>query len=150
MHLFKDLIPASMAIASILMAFLAQWLSYKVMNRIERQRLHFPAFKSFNLPVSLVWVYFIALLISFLIQEDQGTVYLVIMNVVLLSMILLAIQGFSFIFFYADYKKLSKAIPITLVVVTLLIPGILLLLVRIVGIIDLGYGLKQRVANTDK
>lgn len=150
MHFFKDLIPASIAITSILMAFVSQWLSYKVINRIEQKRLYFPTFKSFSLPVSIVWLYFVFLLLSFFVQNDGGSLYIVVMNVVLLLMILLAIQGFSFIFFYADYKKVSKAIPIVIVVLTLLIPGILLLIVRIIGIVDLGYGLKKRIAENEK
>lgn len=150
MHLFKDLVPASMAIISIIMAFIAQWLSYKVLNRLEKRALYFPRFTSFNLPVSIVWLYFAALLLSFFITDDQGTIYLVVMNVVLLGMVLLAIQGFSFIFFYAEHKKVSKAIPIIIVVLTFLLPAIFLLVVRIIGIIDLGYGLKKRIANADK
>lgn len=149
-HLIKDLIPASMAIISILMAFVAQWLSYKIMNRLEQRKLYFPKFTSFNLPISVVWVYFLFLILSFFIQDDGDSLYIVVMNIVLLLMMLLAIQGFSFIFFYADYKKMSKAIPIIILVITLLIPGILLLIVRILGIVDLGYGLKRRIAESKK
>jgi len=147
MDLLKDLIPASMAIISILMAFIAQWLSYKILNRIDRRSLYFPSFTSFNLPVSLIWMYFIALLLSFFVTDTESGIYIVVMNVVTLSMLLLMIQGFSFIFFYAEHKKLSKAIPIVIVIVTFLIPGIFFLLIRILGIIDLGYSLKKRIAN---
>lgn len=147
MDLLKDLIPASMAIISILMAFVAQWLSYKILNRIDRRSLYFPSFTSFNLPVSLIWMYFIALLLSFFVTDTESGIYIVVMNVVTLSMLLLMIQGFSFIFFYAEHKKLSKAIPIVIVIVTFLIPGIFFLLIRILGIIDLGYSLKKRIAN---
>ncbi len=147
MDLLKDLIPASMAIISILMAFVAQWLSYKILNRIDRRSLYFPSFTSFNLPVSLIWLYFIALLLSFFVTDTESGIYIVVMNVVTLSMLLLMIQGFSFIFFYAEHKKLSKAIPIVIVIVTFLIPGIFFLLIRILGIIDLGYSLKKRIAN---
>src|SRR5699024_12622315 len=59
MHLFKDLIPASIAVISILVAFVSQWLSYKIINRIEQQGLYFSKFKSFNLPRSGVWVYLV-------------------------------------------------------------------------------------------
>ena|SRR5690625_404444 len=147
MDLLKDLIPASMAIISILMAFIAQWLSYKILNRIDRRSLYFPSFTSFNLPVSLIWMYFITLLLSFFVTDTESGIYIVVMNVVTLSMLLLMIQGFSFIFFYAEHKKLSKAIPIVIVIVTFLIPGIFFLLIRILGIIDLGYSLKKRIAN---
>lgn len=150
MHLFKDLIPASMALISILMAFIAQWLSYKIINRLEQRKLYFPKFTAFNLPVSVVWIYFIFLVVLFFVEDDGGSLYIVVMNVVLLLMMLLVIQGFSFIFFFANYKKVSKAIPIIIVVITLLIPGILLLIVRILGIVDLGYGLKRRIVEKNK
>ena len=147
MYLLKDLIPSSMAIISILLAFVAQWLSYKIMNRIDQRSLYFPSFTSFNLPVSLIWMYFIALFLSFLVTDTESGLFVVVMNVVTLSMLLLAIQGFSFVFFYAEHKKLSKAIPIAIVIITIIIPGIFFLLIRILGIIDLGYSLKKRIAN---
>src|SRR5699024_10859060 len=67
MHFFKDLIPATIAVISILMAFVSQWLSDEIINRIEQQHLYFPKFKSFNLPRSGVWMYFVLLLLSCLI-----------------------------------------------------------------------------------
>lgn len=150
MHLFKDLIPASMALVSILLAFIAQWLSYKIMNRVEQRSLYFPKFTSFNLPISVVWLYLVFLILSFFIEDDGSSLYIVVMNIVLLLMMLLAIQGFSFIFFYADYKKVSKAIPIIIVVITLLIPGIFLLIVRLLGVIDLAVGLKKHITESEK
>src|SRR5699024_11940475 len=99
MHFFKDLIPASIAVISILMAFVSQWLSYKIINRIEQQHLYFPKFKSFNLPRSVVWVYLVFLLLSFFIQDDGGSLYIVVMYVVLLFIFLLFIYGLLFIFF---------------------------------------------------
>src|SRR5699024_2219422 len=80
MYLFKDLIPAIIAMISILMAFVSQWLSYKIINRIEQQHLYFPKFKSFNLPRSVVWVYLVFLLLSFFMQDDGGSLYIVVMN----------------------------------------------------------------------
>lgn len=148
LYLFKDLIPGFIAIISIIMAFIAQWLSYKIMNRLERSELFFPPFTLFNLPISLIWIYFIAYFLSFIVTDQEGSLYIIIMNIVVLAMVLLTIQGFSFIFFYADYKKMSKAIPVTMVVVTFIIPGIFIL-IQILGIIDLAFSLKQRIASKE-
>lgn len=147
MYAFKDLLPSSIAISSIFFAFISQWISYKVINRVENKRLSFPPFKNFNLPVSLIWIYFFALILSFVDLGEGSGLYLIVMNVVALTIVLIIIQGFSFIFFYADYKKVHKSIPIIIVVVTLLLPFLFLFLIRIIGIIDLGFSLKARLNN---
>src|SRR5690625_52995 len=54
MYTFKDLLPASIAMLSIFLAFICQWISFKVMNRTERRNLHFPPFKNLNFPVSII------------------------------------------------------------------------------------------------
>lgn len=149
MYAFKDLLPSSIAIASIFLAFISQWISYKVINRMENKKLSFPPFKNFNLPVSLIWIYFFALILSFVDLGQGSGLYLVVMNVVALTIVLITIQGYSFIFFYADHKKLHKSIPIIIVVITLLLPFLFLFLIRIIGIIDLGFSLKARLAGED-
>lgn len=148
--LFKNLIPASIAMISMLLAFVSQWLSYKIMNRMENKQLFFPPFKQLNLPVSVLWIYFIALIIGLFNLDPDSSLYLVIMNVLAFTMIFIAIQGFSFIFFYADHKKISKAIPITILVVSIIIPFLFLFVIRIIGIIDLGFSLKSRIAGENK
>lgn len=144
--MFKDLLPSSIALLGILLAFVSQWLSYKVLNRIENMDLRFPPFKQFNLPVSLIWVYFFSLILSFVdLGEDSG-LYLVVVNTVALTIALITIQGYSFIFFYADHKKMHKSIPIIITAATLLVPFLFMFIIRIIGIIDLGFSLKKRLA----
>lgn len=150
MYDFKDIIPSSIAAISILLAFLSQWLSYKLMNRIENKRLAFPPFKQLNFPIAIIWIYFIALILGLINLDPDGAIYLVVANVMALTIILIAIQGFSFIFFYADHKKVHKAVPITILVISLLFPFLFLFIIRIIGIIDLGFSLKRRLANGNK
>ncbi len=150
MYTFKDLLPSSIAIASIFLAFLSQWVSFKVINRIENKKLQFPPFKNFNLPIAVIWIYFLAFILSFIDLGTDSGLYLVVLNVVALTMILISIQGYSFVFFYADFKKMHKAIPITLVVFTLLIPQLFMFLIRIIGIIDLGFSLKARLVSSNE
>jgi len=149
MYTFKDLLPSSIALVSILFAFLSQWISYKIINKMENRNLSFPPFKNFNLPVAVLWIYFFALILSFIDLNHDDGLYLVILNIIALTIVLIAIQGFSFVFFYADLKNLHKAIPIMVVVLTLLLPFLFLFIIRIIGIIDLGFSLKSRLANED-
>ncbi|MEC5425081.1 YybS family protein [Virgibacillus sp. C22-A2] len=140
-----ELIPVGLAMAAIMLAFISQWISYKVINRIESKQLYFPPFRTLQFPIAIVWVYFFALIFSF-IEFDANSIFnMGAQNILVLTGLLMTIQGFSFIFFYAHHKKMSKAIPIVIVILTLLFPLLLIYLVRIVGIIDLGFGLRERL-----
>lgn len=146
MRQFPDLLPATMVIMSIIYALITQWVSYKVINRVSRENLSFPPFKQLNFPPSVIWMYFIVFLVSFLDLEQGSTGYIVIMNAMALLSMLLIIQGFSFVFFLADHKKIHKAVPISAIVFTLLIPFIFMFLIEITGIIDLGFSLKKKIS----
>ncbi|MCA0972300.1 YybS family protein [Halobacillus litoralis] len=145
LSMLPDLIPSALVLVGIMTAFVAQWLSYKVINRIERNGLRFPPFRELKWPTSILWYYFIALILSYVVTDENGVLYLAVVNIFVLTGFLLVLQGFSFIFYYAEQKKWSKAIPAVIVVVSLLLPQLLLYLVRILGIIDLGFSLRERI-----
>src|SRR5699024_9197833 len=112
MRMFVDLLPASIAIMGILIAFMSQWLSYRIMNRIDRKTLAFPPFRKLNLPSSIIWFYFIVLMLSFFNLEEGSSLYIVVINAMSILVVLIIIQGFSFVFFYAHLKNIHKSIPI--------------------------------------
>lgn len=145
---FKDLLPSSIAIVSMLFAFISQWLSYKIINRIERKKLGFPPFKNLNFPIAIIWFYFFAVMFSLVELDTNSGLYLVVANVLALITVFITIQGYSFIFFYADHKKLHKAVPISILIISLIIPFLFMFIIRIIGIIDLGFSLKKRLANS--
>ncbi|HLQ72454.1 MAG TPA: YybS family protein [Bacillota bacterium] len=145
----KDLIPASIVMVSILFAFVNLWLSYKIKNALEQKQVAFPPFRLFNLPTSVIWIYFIALILTFFNLDQQSFLYVGVINVILLGSILLTIQGFSLIFCFAHIKKWSKAIPIISVVLGFVLP-VLFYLIRILGIIDLGFSVKHRLSGEKK
>lgn len=145
-----DLIPVSMAFIAIAFAFLTQWISYKVINRLENKQFRFPPFRALRFPAAVIWVYFAALLLTFLDLDTNSVFYLAVVNILTLAGLFMTIQGMSFIFFYADHKKWPKAVPVVSVVVTLLLPFILLYFVRILGIIDIGFGLRDRIAQSKR
>jgi len=150
MNSFKDLLPSSIAIASMLFAFMSQWLGYKIMNRMGEEKRAFPPFKQLNFPVIFIWFYLFAMIFALVDLDPSGVFYLVVANVLALMTVFITIQGFSFIFFYADHKNLHKAIPIIIMVISLLIPFLFLFIIRIIGIIDLGFSLKERIAQSEQ
>jgi uncharacterized protein YybS (DUF2232 family) len=98
-----------------------------------------------KLPISIIWLYLIVVIASFFNLDPDGMMFIGVQNALMILEILLAIQGFSFIFFFSHYKKWSKAIPILSIIITLLFPIILLYFVRILGIIDIGLNLRERL-----
>ncbi len=140
-----DLIPSMLAMLGVTFSFISQWLSYKLLNRVEKTKLQFPPFRELNLPSSLLWYYLAALVFELFIKNQEGMLYLASVNVYTITAFFLVLQGFSFIFHFAYQKKMSKAIPIIILIVTILIPTILMELVRLLGIIDLGFSLRKRV-----
>lgn len=146
MSMFVDLLPSSLAVMGIVMAFLSQWLSYKMISRIDNKTLSFPPFRKLNLPTSIVWFYLIILVMSLFDLTNNSTLYLIVINAMVVLTVLLIIQGFSFIFFYTNHKNIHQSIPIILVISSFILPFILLFFVRLIGIIDIGFSLKEKIA----
>ncbi|GAA0291036.1 uncharacterized protein YybS (DUF2232 family) [Gracilibacillus halotolerans] len=142
-----QLIPVGMVVISMVIALVVQWLSYKWMNREAGNSYRFPPFKDFRLPKIVLWIYFIVLVLGlFGLNDPNHSMATILVNVSNLAGILLAIQGLSFIFFYNHLKKGSKALPIVAIIILLFFPFLGLYLLRILGIIDVGFDLKKRMA----
>src|SRR5690625_4824443 len=146
LSMVKDLIPVGIAIFSMIIAFISQWLSYKFLNRIEKTQLYFPLFRNLRLPVTIIWVYFISLIIMLMDLDPGSSIHLVVSNVLPLVGMLIVIQGLSFLFFMTYQMKWPKAVPILGILLTLFLPY----LVRILGIIDIGFGIRDRYLNEKK
>lgn len=145
-----DLIPVGITMIAIFLAFISQWISYKVINRIDQTNMKFPPFRTFKLPVALVWIYFFALLFTFFDLNPDEMLWIAVNNVLALTGFFLALQGFSFIFFFTHYKKWSIAIPIISIIITFMLPIFFLHFVRILGIIDIGFQLRKRLSHNNK
>lgn len=150
LSMIKDLIPVGLAMISIMIAFISQWLGYKFLNRIEKLQLYFPPFRELRLPVTLVWIYFLAFIFMLMDLEPDGSIYIAVNNVISLVGMFIVLQGISFMFFMAHQKKWPKAFPIIGVIMMLILPLIFVNIVRIIGIIDIGFGIRDRYLENKK
>jgi uncharacterized protein YybS (DUF2232 family) len=75
---------------------------------------------------------------------EESSLAMVALNVVVLLEWVMAIQGFAFIFFYFHQKKKRRIVPILITIFSILIPPVLYI-VRLLGIIDLGFDLRSRI-----
>lgn len=148
---FVDQLPRLVSLFIVLMgvvyALISQIASSIVLKKLRFSISLFPPFRKWSFPKSFLWYYLIVLIII-LVGTEYQSVETVTMNLFPLLEIVMAIQGLSFLFFYFYEKKLSKFFPIIITIVTLILPGALYLM-RILGIIDLGFDLRNRVKRSN-
>src|SRR5699024_11199034 len=134
MKLMKEMVPVGITILSIIMAIIAQWLTYKIGDRVGKTQFDFVTSNRLNFPHTIIWIFFLTIILSIMDLYPDGVLFTVVINVEALCVFLLVVQGFSFIFFYMDHKKIHQAVPITIVILSLFLPFIFMFIVRIIGI----------------
>ena len=136
------LYPTAIVIFSGITAFLNHLLAKPVLRRI----IQIPSLKPFRdmrLPQSMIWIYLLTILLSLAPVEEGSIYYSILLNASLIMGFVLIIQGFSFVFYFCHAKKLPTVLPVLFLIIGLFSP--LLYLVRILGIIDIGFNLRERV-----
>lgn len=137
-------LPVALLIFVTLMSFVNHWFVRPLIKRFVPDMPALKKFKDMRLPKSMVWYYLLTLLLM-LIQPEKGSfLSLVQTSAFQILFILVLIQGFSFIFYYCHEKNISKVVPIFAVVLTILFPPIDVI-VRIIGIADIGFDLREKV-----
>ncbi|MCA1322268.1 YybS family protein [Bacillus tianshenii] len=141
---FTYLLPSGMVTIAFVFAFVSQMITGFVLKRLKEPVQPFPPFRDFMLPKSLLWYYLIVILLSLVEMEKGSTLFLATMNLSYILMLLMTVQGMSFIFHFCHEKRIAKAVPIIMLILSFLIPP-LLYIIRMVGIIDLGFDLRKRI-----
>ncbi|MFN3092676.1 YybS family protein [Bacillus pumilus] len=139
-------LPVALLIGVTLLAFVNHWFVQPLIKRFVKDMPVLKKFKDMRLPKSMVWYYLLTLLLM-LIQTEKGSfLWLVQTSAFQILFILVLIQGFSFIFYYCHEKSISKAVPIFAIVLGVLYPPVGVI-VRIIGIADIGFDLREKVKN---
>lgn len=149
MSSFPDLLPAAIAIMSIFISLATLWLSFKTINRTRQKDYRFPPFRQFSLPKGIIWIYILSLVGVLFVTDAESVWYIAALNGSMLFITLFIIQGFSFVFFLSKEKKWHPSVPIIIVIFSILIPFISMIIMRIIGIIDVLFNLKERLAQTN-
>jgi uncharacterized protein YybS (DUF2232 family) len=143
LNLIKTLIPTLFVVSSFFIVFIMQLISFPIIKRFGVKVEKWKSFKEISLPKSLLYYFLLTLLVNMLMNPEEGTFwYMAIINMTYILQFLIILQGYTFIFYYFDKKGFSKAISITIAIVSFLIP-IFLYIVGILGIIDLGFDLRK-------
>lgn len=143
-ELLPSLVPSAIVLTSILMAWFTQLLCNMILSRLGGKIKPFPPFREIKFPKSILWYYLLSSLFYFIGFDKGTTLFDIVINLFIILEFVMTIQGLAFIYYYCYVKEIKKAVPIFITVFALLIP-ILLYLIRILGIIDLGFDLRKRV-----
>lgn len=143
-EMISYIVPSAMVITSIVLTFVTQFFANQVLKRFKFDTYPFPPIREWTFPKSLLWYYLIVTII-FMTGLEEGTIlFTIIINLFIVLEVIMTIQGFSFIFFYFHNNKKSLTIPVVIVILSLFMP-FLLYIIRILGIIDLGFNLRRRM-----
>ncbi|MDV2684699.1 DUF2232 domain-containing protein [Alkalihalophilus lindianensis] len=143
------LVPIMIIMSGIGLAILTVLLATVILRRLGNKVEKFPPFRDWQFPKSFLWYYLIVMILLLVGQEEGSTMYIIVWNLLPLLEIVMMVQGFAFIFYYCYHKKVNRALPIIIVIVTLIVNP-LTQIIRIIGIIDLGFDLRKRIKSEKK
>lgn len=142
LELFEILIPSFFLTSSLAVMLIIISVNFPLLRKIGIHTAKFPPFRNWKLPQSIVWYYLITLILMITVRPEVGTyLHWALFNLFYVLQLLLVVQGLSFIYFFARLKNWPKGLVILITV--LAFP--LYEFVRILGIIDLGFDLRQRL-----
>ncbi|MGG5254471.1 YybS family protein [Neobacillus sp. SM06] len=142
--LLKTLLPSLFVMVSFLTVFIIQLLSLPILRRFGIKVENWKPFREISLPKSFIWYYLLTMLAGIVFHPKAGTYgFDVLTNLTYILQLFMVFQGLTFLFFFFHQRGTSKSIPVILAIFSFLVP-ILLYLIGILGIIDLGFGLRRR------
>ncbi|MCL7747488.1 YybS family protein [Halalkalibacter alkaliphilus] len=143
------LAPVMIVGMGVTLALITKLLSYFLLKRLGHQVNPLPPFREWSFPKAFLWYYLIILILAMIGAEEGTTMFMVIWNLFPLLEIIIAVQGLAVIFYYFYQKKVTTVVPIVILVAAILLPP-LLYIIRIIGIIDLGFDLRKRISGQKK
>lgn len=150
LDLIRTLVPSLFVLLSLTYVFIIQLVSLPFLKRFKINVANWKPFREISLPKSLLWYYLVISLIGMLVHPQAGTYWsTAIINLNYILMMLMFFQGLSFIYYFFYQRNASKSFPIIITVMIFLLPTLLFYVVVILGIIDLGFGLRVRFKNKE-
>lgn len=135
-------LPASITISIFALAFIWVLVLLPLLNRLKVEVPKFPPFRDMRLPRAILWYYLIVLSINLFIQPEYGSAfYVVMLNLSIILWVLLTVQGISFLHFVIDAFRYPRFLKVLATVIAIPMYSFIVL----VGIIDLGFNLREWV-----
>ncbi|WP_026695835.1 YybS family protein [Peribacillus kribbensis] len=146
LKMIKMLVPSIFVISSMTMVLVILAVLTPFLKRLSKTPLIWKSLGNLQLPKSVLWYYLIVMALSFFVHSGQGTMFIIIANLLYILQFLILLQGYSLVFFFSSVKGWSKALTWTAVVFSFFLP-IFQYVIRLLGIIDLGMRIRERYQN---
>lgn len=140
--------PTLIIMTGVVFAFIVQMISAFILNKRKHKIEKFPPLRDWGFPKVFIWYYLFTYLFIIIGVEEGTAMFIIVANLTPILDSVMVIQGFAFVFYYFSQKRLNITFPVILIVISFLFP-IFLHIVRILGIIDLGFDLRKRM-NAEK
>ncbi len=140
------IVPALIVLFGAAIAFIMQIAASWYIRRSGSHIPRFPPFREWSFPKSFIWYYLLALILSFINMSEgqEGTLNTISANLMPVMETGMIIQGLAFMFFFFHLKKVTVVLPLLITGAAFVFP-FLLPIIRILGIIDLGFDLRTRL-----
>ena len=140
-------LPVSITISVFVFVFIWLLALLPILKRLKVEVPKFAPFRDMRLPRAILWYYLIVLSINLFVQPEFGTaLYVVILNLSMILWVLLTLQGISFIHYTIDVFNYPTYLKVLATI--LAIP--LYSFVVLIGIVDLGFNLRDWVKDKSK
>lgn len=134
-----QMIPFAMIVSSFMMAVITHALARPIMDSMGFSVPKLKPAREWMLPRSLIWYYLIGVIIEIFASGSKNSFLdMIAANLLPLLHICFMIQAFGFFFFLGHKRKWHPVIPLLFAIPILLFPPM-----RIIGILDLAFPLRQ-------
>lgn len=145
-HLTVQMIPMTLIISSFVIAVITHSIARPILNSMGYAVPKLKPARDWRLPRSFIWYYLAGVLIQLIFSgSESGFMLMIAANLLPLLRIGFMIQAIGFFFFVADVYKWNKALPILLAIPVIMFPPL-----RIIGIIDLVFPLRDYVTKSKR
>lgn len=136
-----QMIPFALIISSFTMVVITHAICRPILESMNYSVSKLRPAREWRLPRSLIWYYLLAVLLEYFVASNiTGVLAAFVLNFMPLVHIAFTIQTIGFVFFMAHHRKWNSFLPFLLSLVVVLIPPL-----RIVGIIDLAFPLREYI-----
>ncbi|WP_100374316.1 YybS family protein [Bacillus sp. FJAT-45037] len=143
------MVPAMIIMSGVGLAVISILVAGLILRRLGHKPTQFPPFRDWQFSKSFLWYYLIVMILVLVGQEEGSTMFIIVWNLLPILEVIMMVQGFAFVFYYCYHKQVNRTVPIIIVIVTLIINP-LTQIIRIIGIIDLGFDLRKRIKSEKK
>ena len=135
------MIPFGMTVSSLALAAITHAIARPILSSMGAAAPKLPPARDWRLPRALIFYYFVVLIVDmFTSNSDGGFLNTIVLNMLPLLQLCFTVQAIGFWFFVGHVKKWHRALSVLMAIATFIFP-----VMRIVGIIDLAFPLREYI-----